>query len=309
MELTQDGTTGDTPPADGDQPRSGYITIIGEPNVGKSTILNAMLGQKLSIVTRKPQTTRHRILGILTKDRCQAILLDTPGLLTPKYELHKAMMSAARSAIGEADIIMYMLDCTSPSEASEGILTDLRQRGKPVYLVINKVDLARKSDIAPIIVSFTNRFSFTEVFPVSALTGEGIAELAGSLLASLPVHPWYYPADIVSEHPEKFFVSEIIREKIFDTFREEIPYSASVEIIEFREEKGKKDLISAEIFVERDSQKGILIGTGGKELKKVGEASRRDIETFLGRRVFLQLHVKVRDKWRDDPLWIKRMGY
>jgi len=309
MELTQDGTTGDLRPPDGDPPRSGYITIIGEPNVGKSTILNAMLGQKLSIVTRKPQTTRHRILGILTKDRCQAILLDTPGLLTPKYELHKAMMSAARSAIGEADIIMYMLDCTSPSEASEGILTDLRQRGKPVYLVINKVDLARKSDIAPIIVSFTNRFSFTEVFPVSALTGEGIAELAGSLLASLPVHPWYYPADIVSEHPEKFFVSEIIREKIFDTFREEIPYSASVEIIEFREEKGKKDLISAEIFVERDSQKGILIGTGGKELKKVGEASRRDIETFLGRRVFLQLHVKVRDKWRDDPLWIKRMGY
>jgi len=309
VELTTEELPQDQLPPEGDPPRSGYVTIIGEPNVGKSTLLNAMLGQKLSIVTRKPQTTRHRILGILTRDRCQAIILDTPGLLTPKYELHRAMMSAARSAIGEADIIMYMLDCTSPSETSEEILVDLRKRGKPVYLVINKIDLAEKAEIAPIIVSFTNRFSFTEVFPVSALKGVGIGELASSILHLLPVHPWYYPADIVSEHPEKFFVSEIIREKIFDIFREEIPYSASVEIIEFREERGKKDLISAEIFVERDSQKGILIGTGGKELKKVGEASRKDIELFLGRRVFLQLHVKVRDKWRDDPLWIKRMGY
>jgi len=309
VELTPEGHAGAENIAGGDPPKSGYVTIIGEPNVGKSTLLNAMLGQRISIVTRKPQTTRHRILAILTKDHCQAIILDTPGLLTPKYELHKAMMSAARSAIGEADIIIYMLDCTSPSEASDDILADLRRRGKPVYLVINKVDLATKPEIAPIIVSFSNRFSFTEVFPVSALKGDGIGELASSILNSLPVHPWYYPADIVSEHPEKFFVSEIIREKIFEIFREEIPYSASVEIIEFSEQKGRKDVISAEIFVERDSQKGILIGAGGKELKKVGEASRKDIESFLGRRVFLQLHVKVRDKWRDDPLWIKRMGY
>jgi GTP-binding protein Era len=219
------------------------------------------------------------------------------------------MMTAARSAIAEADIIVYMLDCTSPGEASKDILADLERRGKPVYLVINKTDLADKSEIAPIIISFTNRFTFAEVFPISALKGEGVAEFAASILQALPVHPWYYPADIVSEHPEKFFVSEIIREKIFDIFREEIPYSTSVEIVEFREEKGKKDHISAEIFVERDSQKGILIGAGGKELKKVGESSRHDIETFLGRRVFLQLHVKVRDKWRDDATWIKRMGY
>jgi GTP-binding protein Era len=292
------------------EPRAGYVTIIGEPNVGKSTLLNAMLGQKISIVTNKPQTTRHRILGILTKEHSQAIFLDTPGLLTPKYELHRAMMSAVHSAVAEADILLFMIDCTLPSiDARYEILKALPKGPKPVYLVINKIDRVDKRDIPPLIIAYTQRYPFAEVFPLSALTSYGVGVLVETLTRELPLHPWYYPADIVSEHPEKFFVSEIIREKIFENFREEIPYSTTVDILEFKEAEGKKDVISAEIYVERDSQKGILIGSGGKELKKVGEAARRDIESFLGRKVFLQLHVKVREKWRDDPMWVKRLGY
>lgn len=292
---------------------AGYVTIIGDPNVGKSTLMNAVIGQKISIVTNKPQTTRHKILGILSTEKCQAIFLDTPGLLLPKYELHKAMMGAVRSAIAEADIVLLMIDCTDPRMAREidhaTIFEMLKKSKKPAYLVINKIDRVDKREILPVITFYSEKFSFEEIFPISALNDFGVKDLVSSIAESLPLHPPYYPLDIVSEHPERFFVSEIVREKIFEMFREEIPYSTTVDIIDFKEEEGKKDVISAEIYVERDSQKGILIGSGGKALKQVGELARKDIELFLGRPVFLQIHVKVREKWRDDPLWVKRLGY
>ena len=293
--------------------RSGYVAIIGDPNVGKSTLMNALIGQKISIVTNKPQTTRHKILGILSKERFQAIFLDTPGLLKPKYLLQEAMMDFARSAVKEADLVLFMIDATDPNIGPEiehaaafGVLQGL---GKPVYLIINKIDLVAKEAVLPVIAFYSDKFTFKEIFPVSALHLLGTQDLVESLVMDLPEHPPYYPLDIVSEHSERFFVSEIIREKVFEKFKEEIPYSTTVDIIEFKEQEGRKDLINAEIYVERESQKGILIGKKGGALKVVGELARKDIETFLGRPVFLELRVKVREKWRQKEAWLRRLGY
>lgn len=293
--------------------RSGYVAIVGEPNVGKSTLLNSLIGRKISIVTKKPQTTRHKVLGILSRDDSQIVFLDTPGILKPKYLLHDAMMAFAYSAIGDADIILFLIDATNPKldaeeehDAADRVLEKL---DKPAYLIINKVDLVKKHELLPVIATYSERFSFKEIFPVSALNGQGTADLVQTIVGDLPVHPPYYPLDIVSEHSERFFVSEIIREKIFEQFREEIPYSTTVDIIDFKEQEGRKDLISAEIYVERDSQKGILIGKQGAALKEIGESARKDVEEFLGRPVFLEIHVKVREEWRHNEAWLKRLGY
>ena len=293
--------------------RSGYVAIIGEPNVGKSTLMNALIGQKISIVTPKPQTTRHKVLGIFTNDDCQIVFLDTPGLLKPKYRLHDAMMNAARAAINDADIVLLMIDATMAknTSAKEHNLefSSLEGLNKTVYLLINKTDAVDKQELLPVIAEYAAQYSFKEVFPISALNKEGTNELLTWLSNDLPVHPPYYPSDSISEQSERFFVSEIIREKIFEKYREEIPYSTSVDIIEFIEEKGSKDHIHAEIYVERDSQKAILIGKKGLALKEIGQLARKDIEVLLGRPVFLRLFVKVREKWREDDNWIRRLGY
>lgn len=293
--------------------RCGYVAIVGDPNVGKSTLMNRLIGQKISIVTAKPQTTRHKILGICSSEHYQIIFLDTPGILTPKYLLQQEMMHAAESAIREADIIVFMIDCTDPKTSEEidhgAAFNTFRNVHKPVYLVINKTDLVGKQDVAEVIAFYAGKFQFKEIFPISAMKGEGTGELLRLLASDMPVHPPFYPLDIVSEHPERFFVSEIIREKIFEKYKEEIPYSTTVDIISFKEQKKRKDLIEAEIYVERDSQKGILIGKQGSALKEIGENARKDIEKFLGRPVFLQLHVKVREKWREDKNWLQRLGY
>lgn len=292
---------------------AGYVAIIGDPNVGKSTLMNALLGQKISIVTKKAQTTRHKILGILSKENYQVIFLDTPGLLKPKYRLQEAMMESAHTAIANADLILFMIDVTNPKLTSDANIDvafqSIQRFTKPVYLVINKVDLVLKEEALPVMAVYADKYSFKELFPVSALTTKGLDDLVCSIVNDLPEHPPYYPLDIVSEHSERFFVSEIIREKIFEDYKEEIPYSTTVDIIDFKEKKGRKDLINAEIYVERDSQKGILIGKQGKALKEIGERARKDIEVFLGRPVFLELHVKVREKWRDKDSWVKRLGY
>src|ERR1051326_708232 len=291
----------------------GYVAIIGDPNVGKSTLMNALIGQKISIVTNKPQTTRHKILGILSKDQHQVIFLDTPGLLKPKYLLQDAMMDFARSAINDADIVLLMIDATDPKIGPDiehaAAFAILQGVGKPVYLVINKIDLVGKEAVLPVMAFYSDKFSFKEIFPVSALQQNGTQDLMESLVGELPENPPYYPLDIVSEHSERFFVSEIIREKIFEKFKEEIPYSTTVDIVEFKDQAGRKTVISAEIYVERESQKGILIGKKGSALKVVGESARKDIETFLGRAVFLELRVKVREKWREKEAWLKRLGY
>lgn len=305
--------------------RCGYVAIIGEPNVGKSTLMNGLLKQKISIVTKKAQTTRHKILGILSTDSYQAIFLDTPGLIEPRYALHEAMMGFASSAIEDADAMLFMVDVTRPGfdrdSLEKATLSRLAASGKTVYLVLNKIDRIAKPALLPLIDRYSKAYAFRDIFPVSALTSEGTDALLSAVAATLPEHPALYPADIVSEHHERFFVAEIVREKIFITCKEEIPYSTTVAIVEFTERGsdatlsrskdgvGPKWFISADIYVERPSQKGILIGKGGMMLKEIGRLARADIERFLEHRVYLELHVKVKEHWREDKTWLERQGY
>jgi GTP-binding protein Era len=303
------------------------VAIIGEPNVGKSTLMNGLLGQKISIVTKKPQTTRHKILGILSTPAFQAIFLDTPGIITPKYALHEAMMDSAFAAIADADILLYMVDALRPGlgrdSAEGGILLRLKESGKPVHLLLNKVDMMDKGSLLPMIGSYAKEFPFKEIFPISAKKRDGTDALLTLIARDLPVHPPLYPTDIVSEQSQRFFVTEIIREKIFIKCQEEIPYSTTVDIVEFKEreedapavppakkkKRPRKWFISADIYVERDSQKGILIGKKGAMLKELGSLARKDIESFIEHPVYLELHVKVREHWREDKQWLQRLGY
>jgi len=291
--------------------KAGYVAIVGEPNVGKSTLLNALLKQKISIVTNKPQTTRQRVLGILSIDDAQIVFLDTPGLLQPKYLLQKEMMKSVESALGEADIVLFMTQTSRgtelPIELSEHVLPLCKI--KPVILLINKVDTINKADILPVIESFDKLNYFKEIIPISALQKDNIDAIVQSLIQYLPEHEAFYPADIVSESPERFFVAELIREQLFKKFSEEIPYSTAVEIREFKERETGKTLIRADIIVERDSQKGIIIGKNGEALKSIGTSARIQIEEFLQRAVFLELHVKVREKWRESEAMLRQLGY
>jgi GTPase len=291
--------------------KAGYVAIVGEPNVGKSTLLNALLEQKISIVTNKPQTTRQRVLGILSKEDAQIIFLDTPGLLKPKYLLHKEMIKSAESALSDSDVVLVMTQTSRgteiPIEVSERILP--LYKTKPILLVINKVDKVNKAYLLPVIETFAKLGYFKEIIPISALRRDNLDAIVHSLIQYLPVHEAFYPPDIVSESPERFFVAEFIREQLFEKFSEEIPYSTAVEIREFNERKTGKILINADIFVERDSQKGIIIGKRGEALKSVGTSSRIQIEEFLQRAVFLELHVKVREKWRESEVMLHRLGY
>ena len=293
--------------------KAGYVAIVGEPNVGKSTLLNAFLKQKISIVTNKPQTTRHKILGICSKDDYQIIFLDTPGIITPKYLLQEVMMKFTSSALDDADVVLLMIDAEKAAGSVPliiaPVLEKIRTAGKKAFLVINKIDMIGKAKLLPIIDAMRKQFAFEEIVPVSALMNDGVDELLRMIVPLMPVHPPYYPQDIVSETPEKFFVGEIIREKIFIQFSQEIPYSTTVDVVVFKERESKKHFISAEIYVERDSQKGILIGKGGAALKALGEKARKGIEEFLGHPVFLELHVKVRENWSGEEAWLERLGY
>ncbi len=286
--------------------KSGYAALIGKPNVGKSTLLNAILGQKISIVTSKPQTTRRRVLGILSEDEYQVVLLDTPGVIEPRYGLQKAMMKDVAAASADADVLLFMADATLDriDTRTMEFLAD-----RPSILVINKMDLVKPESVLPLVESYIAEHTFDEVIPVSALRRNNLDVLVRSVVKSLPAGPPFYAKDMISEQPERFFVAEIIREKIFQFFRKEIPYSTAVNIVLFDERDGEKDLIDAEIIVERSSQKGILIGKGGLSLKRGGTAARRDIESFIGRPVFLQLHVKVRSDWRDSDSYLRSYGY
>lgn len=291
--------------------RAGYVAIVGEPNVGKSTLLNALLSQKLSIVSSKPQTTRQRVLGILSTDEAQVVFLDTPGLLRPKYLLHEKMAHVARRALRDADVVLLLREASQGTElppAVEDAVFHLAP-DKKLLLVINKVDTIQRQEVLPLIDHFAKTGKFADIIPVSALKKENLADLLRTIVNYLPVHPPFYPADAVSEQPERFFAAELIREKIFEKFREEIPYSTAVDIVEFKERERGKTFISADIIVERDSQKGILIGKGGSALKTIGQLARVDIETMVGRPVFLELHVKVRENWREDEALLKRLGY
>lgn len=291
--------------------KAGYVAIVGEPNVGKSTLLNALLSQKLSIVSKKPQTTRQRVLGILSTADAQIVFLDTPGLLQPKYLLQKKMLHFAESALRDADIVLLLTEASRGTELPpvvENAVSRVSEEQK-LLLLINKVDTIHRQEVLPLIDHFARSGKFSDIIPVSALKGENLPDLLRTIIQYLPEHPPFYPSDAVSEQPERFFAAELIREKIFEQFREEVPYSTAVEVIEFKEREQGKTYINADIIVERESQKGILIGKGGAALKKIGQMARVDIEDMVGHPIFLDLHVKVREKWRDNEALLKRLGY
>ena len=286
--------------------KSGYVALIGQPNVGKSTLLNALLGRKLSIVTRKAQTTRHRVMGILSDSDCQIIFLDTPGVMEPRSGLDASMMKQVSKASSDADIIVFMAD----ARADHCDLQSLELLGNtPAILVLNKVDLTGQENTLPLVTRYLGQRSFEAVVPISALTGFNLEALMLEIKSHLPDGPQFYPDSMISEHPERFFVAEIIREKVFQQFRAEVPYGATVVITQFLERPDRKDLVAADIVIERNSQKGILIGKGGQALKRIGVQARQDIEAFLGRPVFLELFVRVRPNWRNKPVHLRDYGY
>ena len=287
--------------------KSGYVAIVGKPNVGKSTLMNTMLGQKLSIVTRKPQTTRHRIIGIHSSPDHQVIFLDTPGIIDPRYGLHEAMMGQVKGAIRDADLLLFLHESTQPEPDTES----LKQIGDtPAFLVLTKMDLVPEDEALPLVDSYTDRRAFDEVVPTSALTGRNVDTLLDLVVDELPEGPPFYPKDMISEHPERFFVAEIIREKAFQQYHEELPYSIQVNIVQYEERPGpQKDYIDAEIVVMSESHKGIIIGEGGKAIKTVGTEARADIEEFVRSPVYLNLHVKVQEDWRDREQLLRSYGY
>lgn len=293
--------------------RTGYVALIGEPNVGKSTLLNSLLQQKLSIVTDKPQTTRHKILGINSGEGHQIIFLDTPGIITPKYLLQEVMMRFASSAVEDADIVLLLVDAEKAKKRKYAqdneAVKKIKAANKTTFLVVNKIDLLKKEEVLPLLVDLQVLFPFDEVIPLSASTRFNTKELISTLLKYLPEHPPFYDTEIVSDAQEKFFVGEIIREKIFEQFKDEVPYSTTVDIADFKEREKGKHFISADIIVERDSQKGILIGRQGLSLKRLGSVARPAIEEFVGHPVFLELHVKVKKDWREDQRLLDKFGY
>ncbi len=289
------------------QHKSGYAAIIGKPNAGKSTLMNRILGSKISITTHKAQTTRHQVVGIFSDDDTQIIFLDTPGVITPKYELQRAMMNTVERARADADVILLIYDPTDRHPTDE-VIELLRSINKPILLVVNKVDSIDESIAKEKALELTEKLKIRSTHFVSALRGDGIEELIETIRTTLLPGPPFYPKEDLSEHPLRFFVSELIREQVFLQFHEEIPYSCSVDVIQYKEEE-TIDRISAEIIVNRKSQKGMLIGKGGEAIKKLGIKSRESIELFLDKQVFLELHVKVREKWRENENWVRNLGY
>lgn len=293
--------------------KSGFVNIIGEPNVGKSTLMNALVGERMSIITRKPQTTRHRIIGILNSPEFQIVFSDTPGYIKdPAYKMQQAMNQFVRVSYEDADIILYVIDGTNEIDTSHPILSFLKNTDIPVFALINKIDLIDEAKLFAHIQSLQSELPKAEFFPISALLKKGTPELLKFITNALPEGPAYYPKDQLTDKSERFFVSEIIREKILEQYQDEIPYSCEVAIESFKPGEGRNGKlirIRALIFVMRDSQKGILIGKGGAALKALGTAARKEIEDFLNEHVYLELHIKVRENWRDNDITLRNFGY
>ena len=289
--------------------RSGFVSIIGRPNVGKSTLLNSILGEKVSIVTPKPQTTRNRIIGIKTLPAEQIIFIDTPGIHKPRHKLGDTMVKTALEAFKEVDIILFMLEPHDPGKGDKFIIKLLEEAQTPVFLLINKIDTVKKIDLLPLIDRLKEFYPFKEIIPISALKQDGIEILLKKIYDYLPPGPKYYSDDIITDQLERFMVCEIIREKATEMTEEEIPHSIAVEIIEWKERESGIILIMSNIYVERDSQKGIIIGKGGRMLKAIGTAARADIEKLLNTKVFLELWVKVKKDWRDNRKTLEELGY
>lgn len=285
------------------------MNIIGNPNVGKSTLMNALVGERLSIITAKAQTTRHRIMGIVGGDDFQIVYSDTPGILRPNYKLQESMMGFVTGALKDADVILYVTDTVEKGdEASEEIIEKVRLSAIPTIVVINKIDLSNQARLEELVALWQERLPAARVVPVSALEGFNVGGVFDTIMSLLPLGAPYYEEGTLTDRPMRFFASEIIREKIFLNYDKEIPYSVEIAIEEYKEEP-TIDRISAIIYVARDSQKGIIIGHRGEMLKKVGTAARLELEKFLGKKVFLQLHVKVDEGWRNSQRSLRRYGY
>ncbi|UNC92996.1 GTPase Era [Candidatus Contubernalis alkaliaceticus] len=291
--------------------KSGVVAVVGRPNVGKSTLLNYLMKQKLTIISDKPQTTRNKITCILTTQEAQIIFLDTPGLHKPRTKLGEYMVKVSVGSLREVDIVLFLVEASHPPGRGDGYVVDLlKQAETRVFLVINKIDLVEPLELEGIIERYRELYDFSEVILVSAVNGTNVTLLQEKLVAHLPEGPKYYPEDMITEQPERFVVSELIREKILEQTRDEVPHSVAVEVDEMKERKGKNMIyIRANIFVERDSQKGIIVGNQGKMLKEIGMKARQDIQVLLGCKVFLELWVKVQKDWRNRSKFLKDFGY
>jgi len=290
--------------------RSGFVSILGRPNAGKSTLLNALVGQKVSIVADKPQTTRTAIQGVMTQDDAQVVFIDTPGIHKSDSAINKRMMAAVRASIEERDLLIYIVDATQPfSEEDDRSLSILRRHKIPALAVFNKIDAVKtKHDLLPLMEEFGKHYEFSEFLPVSAATGEGLDELRRLVIARLPEGPQYFPPDHVTDQPARFLAAELIREKILHATRQEVPHATTV-VIEKWEETPKIVNIYASILVEREGQKGIVIGAKGAALKRTGTLAREEMEALFGIRIFLDLHVKVESQWREKPAYLNALDW
>ena len=288
--------------------KSGFVNIIGNPNVGKSTLMNALVGERLSIITSKAQTTRHRIMGIVSGEEFQIVYSDTPGILKPAYKLQESMMKFVTGAVSDADVILYVTDTVEQSDRSAEIVGQIRQSGIPTIVVINKIDLSDPARLDALVDKWQAELPAARIVPVSAREQFNLEGLFQTILELLPEGPAYYPKDTLTDKTLRFFASEIIREKILRFYDKEIPYCCEIEIESYREEP-TIDRIAATIYVARESQKGIIIGHKGEKLKRGGQTAREDMEQFLGKKVFLQLFVKVSEDWRNNDRLLRRFGY
>ncbi len=288
--------------------KAGFVNIVGNPNVGKSTLMNSLVGEKLSIITSKAQTTRHRILGIVNGEEFQLVLSDTPGVIKPSYELQSSMMDFVKTAIDDADILIYMIEIGESSLKDENLFNKIKSSSIPVVVLINKIDLSNQEELENQVSEWSKKLPNAEIFPISALKEFQVDNLLQRLIELLPECPPYFPKDQLTDKPERFFVNEIIREKILINYNKEIPYSVEILTEEFKEDE-KIIRIRSVIMVERNSQKGIIIGHKGSALKKIGIESRKDLETFFGKQIYIELFVKVNKNWRSNQHQLKRFGY
>jgi len=289
--------------------KAGYVSVAGLPNVGKSTLLNQIIGSKLAIVSPKPQTTRGVMRGIFTTDEVQIIFLDTAGMHKPQDSLGEFMVDSVLKSFKDADVIYLIVECLKPKKHEIDLIEKVMAEKKTTFLIVNKIDMVNKEELLPIIDYYQGLMDFDEIFPVSALNGENVDELIKNTILRMPVSPAYFPEDIVSDQIEREFISEFIREKIYNNTRDEIPYSTAVVIEDMTERENGGAYILASIYLEKDSQKGILVGKGGSMIKKIGRDARFEIERFLGFKVYLDLQVKVKPKWRKDIKSLRMLGY
>ncbi len=288
--------------------KSGFINIIGNPNVGKSTLMNNLVGEKLSIITSKAQTTRHRILGIVNGDNFQLIFSDTPGIIKPSYDLQDSMMDFVKSALEDADVILYMVEIGEKSIKDSEVHNKIQSAELPTIILLNKIDLSNQQYIENQIDIWSNKYPNTEIYPISALNNFNTEKVINRIIELIPESPAYFPKDQLTDKPERFFVNEKLREKILLYYNKEIPYSVEVVTEEFKDEESIIKIRSI-ILVERESQKGIIIGHKGVALKKIGTKARIDLEKFFGKKIFIELHVKVSKNWRSNPNQLKKFGY